>query len=75
MNIKASNGIKENKPNIIVIDKINRIIRIIEIGVTSKDSLQSCENSIKQKYVPLANELSMRYKMQAEIIPFVITWD
>ena len=75
MNFKISTQIKFNKPDIIVFDKIKRMIRIIEIGITSRDNLQSCESYKKQKYIPLANELSTRYKMQSEIIPFVITWD
>ena len=55
--------------------EINKKITIIEIGITSRDNLQSCENFKKQIYIPLANELSMRYKMQSEVVPFVITWD
>ena len=48
MNIKVSAGIKENKPDIIVIDKISKIIRIIEIGITSKDYLQLFESFEKK---------------------------
>ena len=75
MNIKVNKNIKENKLNIVAFDKLNRKIKITEIGITSKCNLQKTESFKKHKYIELGNELSMIHKMQVEILPFVITWD
>ena len=75
MNILVNKNIRENKLDIVIFDKINKKIKIIEVGITNKDRLQKTESLKKQKYVHLGNELSQTYKMQVEIIPFVMTWD
>ena len=40
MSMNISSNIKFNKLGIVFFDKMNKIIRIIEIGITSKDNLQ-----------------------------------
>ena len=75
MNICISSNIRYNKPDIVVFDNLNKLIKIIEIGITNQADLQSREVYKKQKYVELANNFRTTYKMDVEIIPFVITWD
>ncbi|TBU02638.1 hypothetical protein CWI37_0440p0050, partial [Hamiltosporidium tvaerminnensis] len=48
---------------------------LIEVGITSQDSLQIVETEKLRKYDLLANELGLIYKCSVEIIPYVMTWD
>ncbi|TBT96629.1 hypothetical protein CWI39_3542p0010 [Hamiltosporidium magnivora] len=48
---------------------------MIEVGITSQDSLQMVETKKVRKYDLLANELGLIYKCSVEIIPYVMTWD
>ena len=73
--IKTDVKIKYNKPDIVVINKREKEILIIEIGVTSQDNLQQVESEKLRKYDVLANELSLIYGYKSKIIPFVITCD
>ncbi|TBU12858.1 reverse transcriptase [Hamiltosporidium tvaerminnensis] len=50
-------------------------ITLIEVGITSQDSLQIVETEKLRKYDLLANELGLIYKCSVEITPYVITWD
>ncbi|TBU00016.1 hypothetical protein CWI36_1772p0010, partial [Hamiltosporidium magnivora] len=50
-------------------------ITLIEVGITSQDSLQIVETEKLRKYDLLANELGLIYKCSVEKIPYVITWD
>ncbi|TBU03007.1 hypothetical protein CWI37_0374p0020, partial [Hamiltosporidium tvaerminnensis] len=56
-------------------DKRRNKITLIEVGITSQDSLQIVETEKLRKYDLLANELGLIYKCSVEIIPYVITWD
>ncbi|TBU08436.1 hypothetical protein CWI38_2262p0010, partial [Hamiltosporidium tvaerminnensis] len=47
--------------------RIKTDITLIEVGITSQDSLQI--------YDLLANELGLIYRCSVEIIPYVMTWD
>ena len=40
-NICSESNIRYNKPDIIVFDKLNKLIRIIELGITNQDDLRS----------------------------------
>ncbi|EQB60535.1 hypothetical protein NAPIS_ORF01909 [Vairimorpha apis BRL 01] len=74
---RVSTDIKvcHNKPDILVIDKKNKEILIVEIGITNQDRLTIVENEKLRKYDLLANELGQIYKSQTKIVPYVITWD
>ncbi|TBT98969.1 hypothetical protein CWI39_2197p0030, partial [Hamiltosporidium magnivora] len=50
-------------------------ISVIEVGITSQDSLQIVETEKLRKYDLLANELGLIYRCCVEIIPYVMTWD
>ena len=53
----------------------NNVINLIEAGITSIDNLTIVENEKLRKYDILAKELSLIYKCETKIIPYVITWD
>ncbi|TBU20298.1 reverse transcriptase [Hamiltosporidium tvaerminnensis] len=55
--------------------RIKTDITLIEVGITSQDSLQIVETEKLRKYDLLANDLGLIYKCSVEIIPYVITWD
>ncbi len=67
--------IQHNKPDIVVFDKVKKEISIIEVGITSQDSLQTVELEKSRKYDLLANELGLINKCKTRIIPYVMTWD
>ena len=67
--------IKFNKPDIVVHDKLQNEIIIIEIGITSIDNLKTVEVEKTRKYELLAKELGLIYKCSTRIIPYVFTWD
>ncbi|KAI5151602.1 hypothetical protein ENBRE01_2250, partial [Enteropsectra breve] len=67
--------IHENKPDLLIHDKLTNTITIIEVGVTNKEILHKVETDKKHKYETLGKELKSMYKCDIVIIPYVITWD
>ncbi|TBU11755.1 hypothetical protein CWI38_1052p0010 [Hamiltosporidium tvaerminnensis] len=67
--------IRNNRPNIFILDKKKNKITLIEVGITSQDSLQIVETEKLKKYDLLANELGLIYRCSVEIIPYVMAWD
>ncbi|TBU12064.1 hypothetical protein CWI38_0914p0040 [Hamiltosporidium tvaerminnensis] len=65
--IKTDVKIRNNRPDIFILDKKKNKITLIEVGITSQDSLQIVETEKLRKYDLLANDV--------EIIPYVMTWD
>ena len=73
--IKTDVKIRNNRPDIFILDKKKNKITLIEVGITSQDSLQIVETEKLRKYDLLANELGLIYKCSVEIIPYAMTWD
>ncbi|TBU13237.1 hypothetical protein CWI38_0493p0010, partial [Hamiltosporidium tvaerminnensis] len=73
--IKTDVKIRNNRPDIFILDKKKNKITLIEVGITSQDSLQIVETEKLRKYDLLANELGLIYRCSVEIIPYVMTWD
>ncbi|TBU11007.1 hypothetical protein CWI38_1433p0030, partial [Hamiltosporidium tvaerminnensis] len=73
--IKTDVKIRNNRPDIFILDKKKNKITLIEVGITSQDSLQIVETEKLRKYDLLTNELGLIYKVSVEIIPYMITWD
>ncbi|TBU02767.1 hypothetical protein CWI37_0418p0010, partial [Hamiltosporidium tvaerminnensis] len=73
--IKTDVKIRNNRPDIFILDKKKNKITLIEAGITSQDSLQIVEMEKLRKYDLLANELGLIYKCSVEIISYVMTWD
>ncbi|TBU11836.1 hypothetical protein CWI38_1019p0020, partial [Hamiltosporidium tvaerminnensis] len=67
--------IRNNRPDIFILDKKKNKITLIEVGITSQDSLQIVETEKLRKYDLLGNELGLIYRCSVEIIPYVMTWD
>ncbi|TBU20928.1 hypothetical protein CWI38_0008p0010, partial [Hamiltosporidium tvaerminnensis] len=55
--IKTDVKIRNNRPDIFILDKKKNKITLIEVGITSQDSLQIVETEKLRKYDLLANEL------------------
>ncbi|TBU12041.1 hypothetical protein CWI38_0925p0010 [Hamiltosporidium tvaerminnensis] len=73
--IQTDVKIRNNRPDIFILDKKKNKITLIEVGITSQDSLQIVETEKIGNYDLLANELGLIYKCSVEIIPCVMTWD
>ncbi|TBU11951.1 hypothetical protein CWI38_0965p0010, partial [Hamiltosporidium tvaerminnensis] len=73
--IKTDVKTRNNRPDIFILDKKKNKITLIEVGITSQDSLQIVETEKLRKYDLLANGLGLIYKCSVEIIPYVMTWD
>ncbi|TBU06262.1 CorA-like metal ion transporter, partial [Hamiltosporidium magnivora] len=57
--IKTDVKIRNNRPDIFILDKKKNKITLIEVGITSQDLLQIVETEKLRKYDLLANEASM----------------
>ena len=73
--IVANKQVENNRPDIFVFDKIKNEIMLIEVGITNQDIINTVENEKRRKYDLLANELSLMYKCNVKVIPYVMTWD
>ncbi|TBU01288.1 hypothetical protein CWI37_0750p0010, partial [Hamiltosporidium tvaerminnensis] len=73
--LKIDAKIWNNRSDLFSLDKKKNTITLIEVGITSQDSLQIVETEKLRKYDLLANELGLIYKCSVEIIPYVMTWD
>ncbi|KAG0435431.1 Retrovirus-related Pol polyprotein from type-2 retrotransposable element R2DM [Dictyocoela muelleri] len=73
--IKTDIVISENRPDIIMINKKEKIINFIEVGVTNTDTLSQVESWKKRKYELLGREYGRMMGMKVIIIPFVLSWD
>ncbi|TBU12308.1 reverse transcriptase [Hamiltosporidium tvaerminnensis] len=69
------NEYAEIRTRYFILEKRQNRITLIEVGITSQDSLQIVETEKLRKYDLLANELGLIYKCSVEIIPYVMTWD
>ncbi|MGL5717959.1 MAG: hypothetical protein ACRCX2_33460, partial [Paraclostridium sp.] len=73
--IRTEIRIEHNRPDLMIKDKRKNIITLIEVGITNPDLVSQVENEKKRKYDILANELSLLYKCEVVIIPYVLSWD
>ena len=68
--------IKERKPDLVIIDKQNKIARIVEVGVTSNKTLMKVEEEKLRKNNLLAEEIKFNNNLVGtECIPVVVSWD
>ncbi|TBU10602.1 hypothetical protein CWI38_1654p0010, partial [Hamiltosporidium tvaerminnensis] len=65
--IKTDVKIRNNRPDIFILDKKKNKITLIEVGITSQDSLQIVETEKLRKYDLLANDF--------ETNSYVMTWE
>ena len=65
-----------NKPDLCVIDHVNKEITIIEVGITNSETLVEKEIEKLHKYSHLANDLLYQYEAKsARCVPIVLSWD
>jgi hypothetical protein len=57
--IKIDIKVQNNRPDLLVLDKRNNEITIIEVGITSQDQLQKVGAEKHRKYDLLAKELGI----------------
>jgi hypothetical protein len=65
--------INYNKPDIFVLEKQNKEILIVEVGITSFEHLRSVEVEEKHKYDLLANHCGALHGYKTMIVPYVVT--
>jgi hypothetical protein len=61
--------IKDNRPDLFVLDKRRNEISLIEVGITNQGLLQSVDLEKTRQY----DLLSMVYKCKVKIIPYIVT--
>ncbi|TBU20942.1 hypothetical protein CWI38_0008p0150 [Hamiltosporidium tvaerminnensis] len=70
MNINTGNKtdfrIRNNRPDIFILDKKKNMIKLIEVGITSQESFQKVEIDKLRNLI---------YKFSVEIISYLMTWD
>ncbi|KAG0435393.1 LINE-1 retrotransposable element ORF2 protein, partial [Dictyocoela muelleri] len=73
--IKTDVLISDNRPDIVVINKNEKKIFFIEIGITNIDNLKQTESWKRRKYELLGREYGRMMNMEVTVIPFVMSWD
>ncbi|KAG0435770.1 LINE-1 retrotransposable element ORF2 protein [Dictyocoela muelleri] len=73
--LKSDIRIKNNKPDLLVKDKRNNMIYIIDIGISSISNIKSYEIEKIEKYKILARELMILEKCDVQIVPYIVSWD
>ncbi|TBU16705.1 hypothetical protein CWI38_0293p0020 [Hamiltosporidium tvaerminnensis] len=72
--IKTDVKIRNNRPDISILDKKKNKITLIKVQITSQDSLQIVETEKLRKIDLLASELGFFYKSSVEIILYMMVW-
>ncbi|GIX61456.1 reverse transcriptase domain containing protein [Babesia caballi] len=79
MSIHTEKKVQFNRPDIIVADKRENRITIVEIGITSQNNLVKTEMEKKDKYQDLGKQMKFQtfgnHDTEIVIIPWVMTWD
>ncbi|TBU11510.1 hypothetical protein CWI38_1167p0010 [Hamiltosporidium tvaerminnensis] len=70
--IKTDVKIRNNRPDIFILDQKKNKITLIEVGITSQDSLQIVETEKLRKYDLLANDLKIPMNLGAYIRSIVL---
>ena len=74
--IKTTRLIKHNKPDLVVIDRIEKTINIYEIGITTANTAARVQAEKTDKYKPLLNELFGMHKINNGCVnAIILTWN
>ena len=71
-NIYTDHLITARCPDIVVIDKLQKTVQIVDVSVPSDCNVTKKEGEKIEKYKDLSVELSSLWKMKCEVIPLVI---
>jgi hypothetical protein len=75
MTYSGHSGVTNNRPDMVIFDKLDGKIFIVDVAVTSAPNLTEKENHKITKYQPLAQALGLAHSMSTQVIPYVISWD
>ena len=71
-NIQTDHLIPARRPDRIIINKKERICKIVDFAVPADHRINRKESEKKDKYLDLARELKKLWNMKVTIVPFVI---
>ena len=70
--IEVGKGLEHNKPDLIVVDKVNKKWIIVDFSVPWDANVKTKEDEKIARYIELATEIRRLYKVRTEIIPIVV---
>jgi len=71
-NIYTDRFLSVRHPDIVVIDKCEKMVKIIDVAVPLDSNVSTKEMEEIEKYKDLSLELSSLWKMKCEVVPLVI---
>ena len=71
-NIQTDHLIPARRPDLIIINKIKRISKVVDFAVPADHRIKLKECEKRDKYLDLARELKKLWNIQVTIIPIVI---
>ena len=71
-NIYTDHILAARHPDIVVIDKLQNVVQIVDVAVPSDCNVTMKEIEKIEKYKDLSVELSSLWKMKCEVIPIVV---
>ena len=70
--IEVGKGLEHNKPDLIVVDKVNKKWTVVDFSVPWDANVKRKEEENIARYADLATEIRRLYKVRTEIIPIVV---
>ena len=71
-NIYTYHVLAARRPDIVVIDKLQNVVQIVDVAVPPDCNVTMKETEKIEKYKDLSVELSSLWKMKCEVIPIVV---
>ena len=63
---------EHNKPDLVIVDKVNKKWTLIDFSVPWDGNVKIKEDEKTERYGPLATEIRSVYKVRTEIIPIIV---
>ena len=71
-NIQTDHVIEHRRPNVVVLDKHEKMCHLIDIAVPGDSRVDAKENEKVQKYQDLARELCKLWQVKLKVVPVVV---
>ena len=71
-NIQTDHVIEHRRPDVVVLDKHEKMCHLIDIAVPGDSRVASKENEKVQKYQDLARELRKLWQVKVKVVPVVV---
>ena len=71
-NIQTDHVIEHRRPDVVVLDKHEKMCHLIDIAVPGDSTVASKENEKVQKYQDLARELRKLWQVKVKVVPVVV---